>query len=51
MSVTSTNNINIMTCIPTAGQRLGKHASLTIEVVFSGWSEQSGYNKVYSSMK
>jgi hypothetical protein len=35
----------------TARQRVGKHTPLTIEVVFSGWSVQSGYKEVFSSMK
>jgi hypothetical protein len=73
MSVTTTNNINIVTCISTARQRLGKHipeeanernnrtyiareriskhASLTIETVFSGCSVQSVYKEVFSIIK
>jgi hypothetical protein len=52
-------------CIPTARQRLGKHiperanarnniskhASLTIDAVFSAWSMQRGYKDVFSSIQ
>jgi hypothetical protein len=36
---------------PIARQRISKHASLTIEAMFSAWSVQSGYEKVFSSMQ
>jgi hypothetical protein len=34
-----------------ARQRISKHASLTIEAVFSAWSVQSGYKEVFSSIE
>jgi hypothetical protein len=34
-----------------ATQRISKHASLTIEAVFSAWSVQSSYREVFSSVK
>jgi hypothetical protein len=43
--------VNIAKCIPIDRQRLGKHASLTIEAVFSAWSVQSGYKEVLSSIE
>jgi hypothetical protein len=33
-----------------ARQRISKHASLTIEAMFSAWSVQSGYKNVFSSI-
>jgi hypothetical protein len=33
-----------------AKQRVSKHASLTIEAVFSAWSVQSGYKEMFSSV-
>jgi hypothetical protein len=32
----------------TARQRISKHASLTIQAVFSAWSMQSGYKERFS---
>jgi hypothetical protein len=32
-------------------QRISKHASLTIEAVFSAWSFQSGYKEVFGSIE
>jgi hypothetical protein len=65
--------INIVTCIPIARQRFGKHiraeanarnsrtciarqriskhASLTVEAVFSAWSVQSGYKEEFGSIE
>jgi hypothetical protein len=34
-----------------ARKRISKHASLTIEAVFSAWSVQSGYKEVFSSIE
>jgi hypothetical protein len=43
------NARNIRTSI--ARQRISKHASLTIEAVFSAWSVQSGYKEVFGSIE
>jgi flagellar biosynthesis/type III secretory pathway chaperone len=34
-----------------ARQRISKHASLTIEAVFSAWCLQSGYEEVFGSIE
>jgi hypothetical protein len=34
-----------------ARQRIGKHASLTVETVFSAWFVQSCYKEVFSSIE
>jgi hypothetical protein len=34
-----------------ARQRTSQHASLTIEAVFSAWSVQIGYEKVFSGIE
>jgi hypothetical protein len=32
-------------------QRISKHASLTIEAVFSAWSVESGYKEVFGNIE
>jgi hypothetical protein len=34
-----------------ARKRISKHASLTIEAVFSSWAVRSGYKEVFGSIK
>jgi hypothetical protein len=34
-----------------ARQRISKHASITIETVFSAWSVQSGYKEVFGNVE
>jgi hypothetical protein len=41
----------IVTHRPIVRQRISKHASLTIEAVFSAWSVQSGYEEVFSRIE
>jgi hypothetical protein len=35
---------------PITRQQISKHASLTIEVVFSAWSMKSGHKEVFGSI-
>jgi hypothetical protein len=46
---TGTNESKNRTSI--ARQRITKHASLTIESVFSAWSVRSGYKEVFGSIE
>jgi hypothetical protein len=46
---TETNARNNRTSI--VRQRTSKHASLTIEAVFSTWSMQNGYERVFGSIE
>jgi hypothetical protein len=46
---TGANELNNRTSV--ARQRISKHASLTIEAVFSAWSVQSGYKEVFGNIE